>query len=124
MLHMKSTPATDSTRELRNTVGDDATAEFENDPKFVDSNGTAFASSENLAVQRDTDDTEDSEEEIEDDDEDLEEEDDEDELEDDEDEDDEDVDDDEEYEDDDEDENEDEDEDLEDDEDEVGALAA
>lgn len=117
MLHMKSTPATDSARELRNTVGDDATAEFENDPKFVDGNPTASASSENLAVQRDTDDTEDSEEEIEDDDEDLE--DDEDELEDEEDEDDEDVEDDEEYEDD-----EDEDEDLEDDEDEVGALAA
>lgn len=120
---MKSTPATDSARELRTTVGDDATAEFENDPKFVDSNPTAFGSSENLAVQRDTDDTEDSDEEVEDDDEDLEDEDEDDEDEDEEDEDeedDEDVEDDEEFEDD---EDEDEDED-EDDEDEVGALAA
>ena len=120
MLHMKSTPATDSARELRNLIGDDATAEFENDPNFVDSDPTASASSENLAVQRDTDDTEDSDEEIEDDDEDYEE--DEDELEDEDEEDDDDVEDDDEYEDD-EDEEED-DEDLEDDEDEVGAVAA
>ena len=122
MLEMKSTPATDSARELRSIVGDDATAEFEDDPKFVDSNPTASASSENLAVQRDTDDTEDSDEEV-DDDEDLED-DDEDDIDDDEEED---VDDedDEEYEDDDEDsEEDDDDEDLEDDEDEVGALAA
>lgn len=121
---MKSTPATDSARELRTTVGDDATAEFENDPKFVDSNPTAFGSSENLAVQRDTDDTEDSDEEVEDDDEDLEDEDEDEEDEDDEDED-EDVEDDEEFEDDEDDDEDDEDEDEdEDDEDEVGALAA
>ena len=45
-------PATDSARDLRNLVGDDVTADFESDPKFVDSNPTADASSENLAVLR------------------------------------------------------------------------
>ena len=63
-------PATDSARDLRNLVGDDATADFESDPKFVDSNPTAEASSENLAVQRDTDDEEDSDDELEDEDDD------------------------------------------------------
>ena len=116
-------PATDSARDLRNLVHEDATADFESDPKFVDSNPSAGASSENLAVMRDTDDEEDSDEELEedddddefeddDDDEDYEDEDDEEEAEvDDEEE----EDDDEEYEDDDED-----DEEYEDDEDEVG----
>src|SRR5262252_8872872 len=105
-------PATDSARDLRNLVHDDATADFETDPKFVDSNPSAGASSENLAL-RDTDDEEDSDDELEDDEDDEEYEDDEDddpEAEyDDEDEEE------EEYEDDDED-----DEDYEDDEDEVG----
>ncbi len=59
-------PATDSARDLRNLVGDDATADFESDPKFVDSNPTADASSENLAVLRDTDDEEESDDELED----------------------------------------------------------
>ena len=59
-------PATDSARDLRNLVGDDVTADFESDPKFVDSNPTADASSENLAVLRDTDDEEDSDDELED----------------------------------------------------------
>ena len=114
-------PATDSARDLRNLVHEDATADFESDPKFVDSNPSAGASSENLAVMRDTDDEEDSDEELEeddddefeddDDDEDYEDEDDEEEAE----VDDEEEDDDEEYEDDDED-----DEEYEDDEDEVG----
>ena len=123
MVHLKSTPATDSARDLRNITGDDATAEFESDPNFVDSNPTASASSENLAVQRDTDDTEDSDEEIEDDDDDVEDDDeDDDDLEDDEEEDEDDVEDDDEYEDDDEEDEDDE--DLEDDEYEVGALAA
>ena len=63
-------PATDSARDLRNLVGDDATADFETDPKFVDSNPTAEASSENLAALRDTDDEEDSEDELEDEDDD------------------------------------------------------
>ena len=59
-------PATDSARDLRNLVGDDVTADFETDPKFVDSNPTADASSENLAVLRDTDDEEESDDELED----------------------------------------------------------
>ncbi len=58
-------PATDSARDLRNLVGDDVTADFETDPKFVDSNPTADASSENLAL-RDTDDEEESDDELED----------------------------------------------------------
>ena len=64
-------PATDSARDLHNLVGDDVTADFESDPKFVDSNPTADASSENLAVLRDTDDEEDSDDELEDEDDDL-----------------------------------------------------
>lgn len=61
-------PATDSARDLRNLVHDDATAEFEDDPKFADSNPSANASSENLAL-RDTDDEEESDDELEDEDE-------------------------------------------------------
>jgi hypothetical protein len=111
-------PATDSARDLQKLVHDDVTADFENDPKFVDSNPTANASSENLAEMRDEDDEEDSDDELEDEDdeEDLE---DDDEDEDDEDDDEEDgLEDDEDLEDED---DEEEDEDLEDDEDEVGA---
>jgi hypothetical protein len=117
---MRSTPATDSSTDLRKLVGDDATADFEDDPKFAGTDPTASASSENLAVQRDTDDVEESDEEIEDEDDD-EDEDDEEVDEDDE----EDLDEDDEEEDEDLDEEED-DEDLEDedDEDEVGAAAA
>jgi hypothetical protein len=58
-------PATDSARDLRNLVGDDVTADFESDPKFVDSNPTSDASSESLAL-RDTDDEEESDDELED----------------------------------------------------------
>lgn len=108
-------PATDSARDLSDLVHDDATADFENDPKFVDSNPTETASSENLAVMRDTDDEEESDDELEDEDEDEDFEDDEDEEDVDDEEEDDEEDDDEEYED------EDEDEDFEDDEDEVGA---
>jgi hypothetical protein len=54
--------ATDSAAELRGLIGDDASATFESDPNFVESNPTESASSENIAL-RDTDDTEDSEEE-------------------------------------------------------------
>jgi hypothetical protein len=68
--------ATDSAAELHEIVGDDSTATFENDPKFIDSDPTDTASSENVEVQRDTDDTEDSEEEIDEEDDDLEDEDD------------------------------------------------
>jgi hypothetical protein len=63
-------PATDSARDLHNLVHDDATADFETDPKFIESNPTAEASSENLAALRDTDDEEDSDDELEDEDED------------------------------------------------------
>jgi hypothetical protein len=54
--------ATDSAAELHELIGDDATATFESDPNFVDSNPTADASSDHLTL-RDTDDMEDSEEE-------------------------------------------------------------
>ena len=56
MLNKNRMPATDSAQDLRNLVHDDATADFETDPKFVDSNPAAAASSENLAALRDTDD--------------------------------------------------------------------
>ena len=62
-------PATDSARDLRNLVGDDVTADFETDPKFVDSSPATGASSENLAAMRDTDDEEESDDELEDEDE-------------------------------------------------------
>lgn len=58
----KTPIATDSAKELRNVIGDDASATFESDPKFIDSNPTEGASSDHLEL-RDTDDTEDSEEE-------------------------------------------------------------
>ena len=112
----KSEIATDSAKTLRKLTGDDATATFEDDPKFVESNPTGNASSENVEVQRDTDDLDDSDEEEEDD-EDIDE-DDEDDLEDEEEEEDEDDEDDEEEDDDDEDEEE------EDDADEVAASPA
>jgi len=116
-------PATDSARDLRNLVHDDATADFESDPKFIDSNPTADASTENLAALRDTDDEEESDDELEDE---EEEEDYDDDDEDEDDEDDDDVDPDAEYDDDEEedeefDDDEEEDEDDEDDEDEVGS---
>jgi hypothetical protein len=89
--------ATDSGAELRELIGDDASATFESDPNFVNSNPTADASSEHIEL-RDTDDMEDSDEEedeaglededddeeVEDEDEDEEDEDDDDEFEDDE----------------------------------------
>jgi hypothetical protein len=88
--------ATDSAAELHDLIGDDATATFESDPKFIDSNPTADASSEHIEL-RDTDDTADSEEEedeegSEDEDEDEDDEEDEDEDDEDEDDDDDDVD--------------------------------
>jgi hypothetical protein len=89
--------ATDSAAELHELIGDDATATFESDPNFVDSNPTADASSEHITL-RDTDDTEDSEEE--EDEEGSEDEDDDDIEDEDDDDDDEDEDDDDEYEDD------------------------
>jgi hypothetical protein len=62
----KPLPATDSASDLRSLTGDDATAAFETDPRFVDSNPGAEGSSENVEEQRDTDDTADSDDEIED----------------------------------------------------------
>ena len=60
-------PATDSARDLRNLMRDDVTADFETDPKFIGSNPAADGSSENLAALRDTDDEEESDDELEDD---------------------------------------------------------
>jgi len=73
--------ATDSATELRNIIGKDSTATFEDDPTFVDSNPGAGGSSENVEEQRDTDDLADSDEELEDEDV-LDEEDEEDEFDD------------------------------------------
>jgi hypothetical protein len=131
MAATKTLIAPDSAAELHDLIGDDATATFESDPKFIYSDPTDDASSENIEFQRDTDDTADSEEEEEELDE-LEDDEDEDEVEDEDDEEDEedkDDDDDEDEEDEDEDEDE-EDEDIddeeieeeEDDEEEVGAI--
>jgi hypothetical protein len=97
---------TDSARTLRDLAGNDATATFENDPNFVDSDPGGTASSENLGAAKDVDETdaEDDIADVDEDDEDLEddfEEEDDDEDEDDEDEDDDDEDDDDEDEDDD-----------------------
>ncbi len=46
-------PATDSAAVLHELVGDDATAAFENDPKFSDSNPAVTGSSENLQTRTD-----------------------------------------------------------------------
>lgn len=126
-------PATDSANELRPILGDDATATFEDDPNFVNSNPGENGSSENEQEQkdpvslraRDTDDEEDEDDDF-DEDEDDEDEDDEDDDEDYED--DEDLEDDEEDQDDDEDDlddedEEDDDEDEDDDADELEASA-
>lgn len=62
MAVIKTPLATDSAAELHDLIGDDATAMFESDPKFIDSDPTSGSSSENVLRQRDTDDIEDSEE--------------------------------------------------------------
>ena len=49
-------PATDSAKALHELVGDDATATFENDPKFIDSDPTIDSSSENLQTRTDRED--------------------------------------------------------------------
>ena len=46
-------PATDSAAALHELIGQDSTATFENDPKFVDSDPTVDASSENLQTRAD-----------------------------------------------------------------------
>ncbi len=58
------TIATDSEVALHEVTGDDATATFEDDPRFIGSNPGAEGSSANVEEQRETDDTEDSDEEI------------------------------------------------------------
>lgn len=86
MATTKNLISTDSGATLRELIGDDASATFESDPNFIDSDGGASGSS-NHVMLRDTDDTEDSEEEEEEafeDDEDEEDEEDDDEEEDDE----------------------------------------
>ena len=62
MAEKKIPVATDSAAELHELIGDDATATFESDPNFVNSNPTADASSDHIEL-RDTDDMEDSDEE-------------------------------------------------------------
>jgi hypothetical protein len=62
MAATKTPIASDSSAELRDLIGDDASATFESDPNFIDSNASNGASSEHLTL-RDTDDTEDSDEE-------------------------------------------------------------
>jgi hypothetical protein len=62
MAATKTPIATDSAAELRDLIGNDASATFESDPNFIDSNASNGASSEHLTL-RDTDDTEDSDEE-------------------------------------------------------------
>ena len=67
---MAANTATDSAKELNQLIGDDATATFESNPTFVDSNPGGAASSENSVSDedseqmRDTDDTADSDEEV------------------------------------------------------------
>lgn len=116
MAEMQTSLAPDNATELREVIGDDATATFESDPKFIDSDWDRYASAGNasagnVAVQRDTDDTEDSEEEEDE----LDDDDDGDEFEEEEEE--------EDDDDDDEDEDEEEDEEVDEDADEVGASA-
>jgi hypothetical protein len=60
MARTHSSIATDSEAALHEAIGPDATAAFEDDPKFIDADPTSTASSDNVAVQRDTDDTADS----------------------------------------------------------------
>jgi hypothetical protein len=60
MARTHSSIATDSEAALHEAIGHDATAAFEDDPKFIDADPTSTASSDNVAVQRDTDDTADS----------------------------------------------------------------
>lgn len=51
----ENSPSTDSATTLRNLVGNDPTATFENDPRFVESNPTGNASSENLGAAQQAD---------------------------------------------------------------------
>jgi hypothetical protein len=46
-------PATDSAAVLHDLIGDDATAVFESDPKFIDGTPAEDSTSENLQVRKD-----------------------------------------------------------------------
>lgn len=52
----RNLPASDSAATLHELIGEDSTATFENDPKFIDSTPAADASSENLQMRRDRED--------------------------------------------------------------------
>jgi len=54
-----NSPATDSAETLRDPVGEDPSATFEDDPTFVDSNTAGNGSSENLSAAADGDDEDD-----------------------------------------------------------------
>ena len=63
----RTMPATDSASQLHNLIGDDATATFENDPKFADPNVGGSASSENrLRAEEDEEDDVDETEDLDD----------------------------------------------------------
>ncbi len=66
MAATKSPIASDSAAELHKVIGDDATATFESDPTFIESNPTGSASSGNVEIQRSEDDSSDSDEELDD----------------------------------------------------------
>ncbi len=48
----KEMPATDSAKELHDLIGDDATATFESDPKFLEPTPGSEGSSENIEEQK------------------------------------------------------------------------
>jgi hypothetical protein len=52
MAETRTAVATDSASELHRLIGDDATATFEDDPTFVDSNRGTASSSDNVEEQR------------------------------------------------------------------------
>jgi hypothetical protein len=62
MATSKNPVSSDSDATLRDLIGEDASATFESDPNFIESEAGAHGSSNHVAL-RDTDDTEDSEEE-------------------------------------------------------------
>jgi hypothetical protein len=58
MAETRTAVTTDSESELHRLIGDDATATFESDPTFADSNPGATGSSDNVEEQREGDGTE------------------------------------------------------------------
>ena len=51
----KTLPATDSSTDLHSLIGADSTTTFESDPKFLDEDPAASASSESLFAAKDDD---------------------------------------------------------------------